>query len=116
LTYGTNFTPQSFFTVPLVALHSLLAWQYNKVLGFRAQKAMLRVACTYLLRLTVIIWLAASVAGLVVVSQQASCLSDTVKGSFWNVGVSCALHRAAVIASIVSLYVTETDMLSNELR
>jgi hypothetical protein len=77
---------------------------------------MLRVACTYLLRLTVIIWLAASVAGLVVVSQQASCLSDTVKGSFWNVGVSCALHRAAVIASIVSLYVTETDMLSNELR
>ncbi|KAF7588546.1 hypothetical protein BBP40_005535 [Aspergillus hancockii] len=92
----------SFFTVPLVALHSLLAWQYNKVLGFGAQKAMLRAACTYLLRLTVIIWLAASVAGLVVVSQQASCLPDTAKGSFWNVGVSCALHRAAVIISIVS--------------
>ncbi|KAE8401147.1 hypothetical protein BDV37DRAFT_273913 [Aspergillus pseudonomiae] len=87
----------SFLTVPLVVLHSLLAWQYNKVPGFGGQKTMLRAACTYLLRVTVIIWLAASVAGLVVISQQASCLPETAKGSFWNTGVSCALHRAAVI-------------------
>ncbi|KAB8265520.1 hypothetical protein BDV32DRAFT_52941 [Aspergillus pseudonomiae] len=105
----------SFLTVPLVVLHSLLAWQYNKVPGFGGQKTMLRAACTYLLRVTVIIWLAASVAGLVVISQQASCLPETAKGSFWNTGVSCALHRAAVIVSIISFITTCLYFCSREL-
>ncbi|KAB8234675.1 uncharacterized protein BDW43DRAFT_272519 [Aspergillus alliaceus] len=105
----------SFFTVPLIVLHSLLAWQYNRVSGFEGQKTMLRTACTYLLRLTVIIWLAASVAGLVVVSQQASCLPDTANGSFWNTGVSCALHRAVVIVSIMSFITACLYFCSREL-
>ena len=94
---------QSFFTVPLVVLHSFLAWQHNKVEGFESQKAFLCTACTYILRLTTIVWLAASVAGLVVVAQQASCSPDGGHGDFWRTGISCALHRAAVIVSILSL-------------
>ncbi|RJE22274.1 hypothetical protein PHISCL_05366 [Aspergillus sclerotialis] len=92
----------AFFTVPLVALHSLAAWQYNKVTGFGRQKAILHTSCTYILRLTVAIWLAASVAGLVVVSQQASCLPGDVDGGFWKSGVSCTLQRTVVIVSVVS--------------
>lgn len=67
------------------------------------QKAMLHTACTYVLRLTTLIWLGSSVAGLVVVSQQVYCLPDSAGGSFWKVGVSCALHRAVVIVSVLSL-------------
>ncbi|KAE8367393.1 hypothetical protein BDV27DRAFT_169707 [Aspergillus caelatus] len=105
----------SFLTVPLVILHSLLAWQHNKVPGFGGQKTILRAACTYLLRVTVIIWLAASVAGLVVISQQVSCLPETAEGSFWNTGVSCALHRTAVIVSIISFITACLYFCSREL-
>ncbi|PYI12175.1 hypothetical protein BO78DRAFT_357825 [Aspergillus sclerotiicarbonarius CBS 121057] len=105
----------SFFTVPLVALHSLLAWQYNRVLGFASQKALLHAACTYIVRLTVIIWVAASVAGLVVVSQQTFCLADDGSGNFWKIGISCALHRAAVIVSILSFVTVCLFFCSREL-
>lgn len=96
---------QSFCTVPLAVLHSLAAWQYNKVVGFGDRKTSLHAACTYLLRLTVAVWLASSVAGLVVVAQQASCLPEGADGSFWEVGISCGLHRTVFIVSVVSLYV-----------
>lgn len=89
--------------MPLVALHSLAAWQYNKVTGLGRQKAILHAACTYILRLTVAIWLAASVAGLVVVSQHASCLPDGANGGSWKTGVSCTLQRTVVIVAVVSL-------------
>ncbi|KAL5332747.1 hypothetical protein BJX70DRAFT_100842 [Aspergillus crustosus] len=92
----------SFFTIPLVVLHSFLGWQYNRIVGYATQKAMLHTVCTCILRLTTIIWLGASVAGLVVVSQQAFCLPDTASGGFWKVGVSCALHRAVVVISVLS--------------
>ncbi|KAL4886320.1 hypothetical protein BJY04DRAFT_213847 [Aspergillus karnatakaensis] len=105
----------SFFTVPLVVLHSFLAWQYNRVLGYAKQKAMLHTVCTYILRLTTIVWLGASVAGLVVVSQQAYCLPGTASGSFWEVGVSCALHRAVVIVSVVSFLTVCLYFCSREL-
>ncbi|KAL4923725.1 uncharacterized protein BDV17DRAFT_301597 [Aspergillus undulatus] len=105
----------SFFTVPLVILHSFLAWQYNRVLGYASQKAVLHIVCTYILRLTTIIWLGASVAGLVVVSQQAYCLPDAAGGSFWQVGVSCALHRAVVIISVLSFLTACLYFCSREL-
>ncbi|KAL4870216.1 hypothetical protein BDV12DRAFT_184617 [Aspergillus spectabilis] len=105
----------SFFTVPLVVLHSFLAWQYNRVIGYASQKAILHTVCTYILRLTTIIWLGASVAGLVVVSQQVSCLPDTAGGSFWKVGVSCALHRAVVIISVLSFLTVCLYFCSREL-
>ncbi|KAL5355403.1 hypothetical protein BJX96DRAFT_48422 [Aspergillus floccosus] len=105
----------SSFTVPLVALHSLLAWQYNRVPGFRRQKQILLVTSTYLLRLTIIVWLAASVAGLIVVTQQVSCLADTTGGNFWKTGVSCALHRAAIIVSVLSFMTVCLYFCSREL-
>lgn len=86
-----------------MALHSLAAWQYNRVAGFGNQKVILHTSCTYILRVTVALWLAASVAGLVVASQQASCLPDSAGSSFWNTGVSCTLHRTVVIVTVVSL-------------
>ncbi|PYH98395.1 hypothetical protein BO71DRAFT_438167 [Aspergillus ellipticus CBS 707.79] len=92
----------SFLTVPMVALHSLLAWQYNRIAGFARQKAFLHIACTYILRLTIIVWVAASVAGLVVVAQQTFCLADDGSNHFWKIGLSCALHRVSVVVSVVS--------------
>lgn len=89
--------------MPLVSLHSFLAWHYNKVAGHVAQKNVLHTVCINVLRVNVIIWLASSVAGLVVVSQQASCLPDDAAGGYWKVGVSCALHRAVVIVAVLSL-------------
>lgn len=94
---------QSFITVPLLSIHSLLAWKYSKLAGRRIQTNIFHTSCTYVLRANILIWLAASVAGLVVVSQQASCLPDDTDGSYWKVGVSCALHRAVVIVAVVSL-------------
>ncbi|KAF4263199.1 hypothetical protein KXW98_001805 [Aspergillus fumigatus] len=105
----------SLFTVPLVVLHSLLAWQYNRVQGFRRQKNFLHGVCTYLLRLTIIVWVAASVAGLVIISQQISCLPDSTNGGFWKTGVSCALHRAAVIISVLSFITVCLYFCSREL-
>ncbi|GFF40524.1 hypothetical protein IFM58399_05954 [Aspergillus lentulus] len=105
----------SLFTVPLVVLHSLLAWQYNRVQGFWRQKKFLHGVCTYLLRLTIIVWVAASVAGLVVISQQISCLPDSMNGGFWKTGVSCALHRAAVIISVLSFITVCLYFCSREL-
>ncbi|KAL4951540.1 hypothetical protein BDW69DRAFT_201409 [Aspergillus filifer] len=92
----------SFLTVPQVVLHSLLAWQYKKVLGYANQKAVLHNVCIYLLRITTVAWLGASVSGLVVISQQAYCLPVASGGSYWQVGVSCTLHRAVVIVSVIS--------------
>ncbi|KAL2825917.1 hypothetical protein BDW59DRAFT_68212 [Aspergillus cavernicola] len=105
----------SFFTVPLVVLHSFLAWQYNNVIGYESRKRMLRTVCTYILRLTIIIWLGASVSGLVVVSQQAYCLPDAASGRFWRVGMSCALHRAVVIISVLSFLTVCLYFCSREL-
>ena len=89
--------------MPLLSFHSFIAWQYSKVAGNVAQKNVLHTVCINVLRVNVIIWLATSVAGLVVVSQQASCLPDDAVGGYWKVGVSCALHRAVVIVAVLSL-------------
>ncbi|KAL2845233.1 hypothetical protein BJY01DRAFT_247819 [Aspergillus pseudoustus] len=105
----------SFFSVPLVVLHSFLGWQYNRVIGYQRQKAMLHTVCTYILRLTILIWLGASVAGLVVVSQQAYCLPETTTGEFWKTGISCALHRAVVIVSVLSFLTVCLYFCSREL-
>ncbi|PWY79582.1 hypothetical protein BO70DRAFT_353312 [Aspergillus heteromorphus CBS 117.55] len=105
----------SFLTVPLVALHSLLAWQYNRIIGFAGQKAFLHAACTYILRLTILVWVAASAAGLVLVAQQTLCLADDGAGNFWKIGISCVLHRVSVIVSIVSFMTVSLFFCSREL-
>lgn len=99
-----SLTPaQSFVTVPLLFVHIFFAWKFNRTIVRQGQPRVFHTVCTYVLRVNIIIWLAASVAGLVVVSQQASCLPDGTDGGHWKVGVSCALHRAVVIVSVISL-------------
>ncbi|PYI30830.1 hypothetical protein BP00DRAFT_187648 [Aspergillus indologenus CBS 114.80] len=93
----------SFFIVPLVVLHSFLAWQYNKVARFTSQKAMLRIVCSWVLGVAIVISIAAVATGLVVVSQHLPCLAEEGNGSFWKMGVSCALYRASIIDSVVSV-------------
>ncbi|KAL2845751.1 hypothetical protein BJX68DRAFT_129695 [Aspergillus pseudodeflectus] len=105
----------AFFTVPLVVLHSFLSWQYNRIVGYESQKKVLHGVCTYILRLTILIWLGASVAGLVVVSQQAFCLPETATDGFWKAGISCALHRAVVIVSVLSFLTVCLYFCSREL-
>lgn len=94
---------KSFLSVPLVALQSLVAWQYNKIGGFGEQKTVLHNVCTYVLRLSLMFWLATSVSGLVVAAQQVYCLPEGTDASFWRVGTSCAFQRATVIVSVVAL-------------
>lgn len=96
---------QSVLSIPLISLQSLVAWQYNKIGGFGEKKTVLHNCCTYVLRLDLMMWLAASVSGLVVAAQQVYCLPSGTHATFWRVGFSCALHRSTVIVSVVSLYV-----------
>ncbi|KAJ5958792.1 uncharacterized protein N7479_005942 [Penicillium vulpinum] len=105
----------SFFSVPLVSLQSLVAWQYNNIGGFGTQKTILHNVCTYVLRLDLMLWLATSVAGLVVAAQQVYCLPEGTDASFWRVGISCAFHRASVIVSVVSMVTVCTMYCAREL-
>jgi hypothetical protein len=63
----------------------------------------LHMACSHLPRIMVAMWLAASVAGLVVVSKQVMCVSTSEAHEFWKAGVSCQIHRGTVILSILAL-------------
>jgi hypothetical protein len=94
---------QSFLSVPLVSLQSLVAWQYNKIGGFGEKKTVLHNVCTYVYRLCLMLWLATCVTGLVVAAQQVYCLPSGTDASYWRVGISCAFHRASVIVSVVTL-------------
>ncbi|KAJ5562519.1 hypothetical protein N7461_001280 [Penicillium sp. DV-2018c] len=105
----------SFLSVPLVGLQSLVAWQYNNIGGFGTQKTILHNVCTYVLRLDLMLWLATSVAGLVVAAQQVYCLPGGTDASFWRVGISCAFHRASVIVSVVSMVTVGTMYCAREL-
>ncbi|KAJ5470618.1 hypothetical protein N7530_007975 [Penicillium desertorum] len=105
----------SFLSVPLVSLQSLVAWQYNNIGGFGTQKTILHNICTYVLRLDLMLWLATSVAGLVVAAQQVYCLPEGTDETFWRVGKSCAFHRASVIVSVVSMVTVCTMYCAKEL-
>ncbi|KAJ6002212.1 hypothetical protein N7522_007439 [Penicillium canescens] len=105
----------SCFSFPLVGLQSLVAWQYNNIGGFGTQKTVLHNVCTYVLRLDLMLWLATSVAGLVVAAQQVYCLPEGTDASYWRVGMSCAFHRATVIISVVSMVTVCTMYCAREL-
>ncbi|KAJ5786000.1 uncharacterized protein N7503_011212 [Penicillium pulvis] len=105
----------SILSIPLISLQSLVAWQYNNIGGFGEQKTVLHNVCTYVLRLDLMMWLAASVSGLVVAVQQVYCLPEGTHATFWRVGASCAFHRATVIVSVVSLVTVCTMYCAREL-
>lgn len=63
----------------------------------------LHMACLHLPRVMVAMWLAASVAGLVVVSKKATCAESTATQQYWKAGLSCQIHRGTVILEILAL-------------
>jgi hypothetical protein len=73
--------------------------------GLNIPRNALHIACSHLPRVMIVMWLAAAVAGLVIVSKQASCLTADLSHSFWKAGTGCQIHRGLVIISILSLYV-----------
>ncbi|KAJ5223766.1 hypothetical protein N7468_008308 [Penicillium chermesinum] len=105
----------SVLSIPLISLQSLVAWQYNKIGGFGQKKTVLHNCCTYVLRIDLMMWLAASVSGLIVAAQQVYCLPSGTHEPFWRVGVSCAFHRSTVIVSVVSLVVVCTMYCAREM-
>ncbi|KAJ5665277.1 uncharacterized protein N7477_007725 [Penicillium maclennaniae] len=105
----------SFFSVPLVSLQSLVAWQYNKIGGFGEKKTVLHNVCTYVYRLCVMLWLATCVTGLVVAAPQIYCLPLGSDATYWRVGISCAFHRASVIVAVVTLITVCTLYCAREL-
>ncbi|KAJ5894580.1 hypothetical protein N7495_006271, partial [Penicillium taxi] len=105
----------AFITIPLVSLQSLVAWQYNKIGGFGEQKTVLHNVCTYVFRLDLMMWLAASVSGLVLAAHQVYCLPSGTDATFWKVGESCIFHRISVLVSVVSLATVCTIYCAREL-
>lgn len=65
---------------------------------------MLRIVCSCVLGVAIVISIAAGATGLVVISQYLPCLAEEGNDNFWKMGVSCALYRASIINSIVSVY------------
>ncbi|KAL2010510.1 hypothetical protein VTN00DRAFT_6317 [Thermoascus crustaceus] len=91
----------SFFSIPFVFLHTLLAWQFKKSPAFNVPRTRIHMACSYLPRFMIMLWLAATAAGLIVVSKQPACIAGHSR-IFWKAGVGCALHRASVIVAVFS--------------
>ncbi|KAH8702216.1 hypothetical protein BGW36DRAFT_289394 [Talaromyces proteolyticus] len=94
----------SFLSVPFVVLHTLLSWQYRKIPGSNLSRNALHIACSHLPRIMIVMWLSASVAGLVTVSKQAGCLSLSESQQFWKAGVSCQIHRSLVVIDMLSFF------------
>ncbi|KAJ5495228.1 hypothetical protein N7539_000344 [Penicillium diatomitis] len=105
----------SFLTVPLVSLQSLVAWQYNKIGGFGEQKTILHNICTYFFRLDLMVWLAASIAGLIVAAEQMTCLPAGYDGGYWKVGTSCVLHQCSVLVSVTAFVTVCTTYCARQL-
>ena len=62
-------------------------------------------ACCAIARLMLMLWFAASAAGLVLASDHPVCLKQDPTPSRWQSGKACVVHRANFAASIVALYV-----------
>jgi hypothetical protein len=73
--------------------------------GLNIPRNALHIACSHLPRVMIVMWLSAAVAGLVIVSKQASCVTADLSNSFWQAGTGCQIHRSLVIISILTLYV-----------
>ncbi|KAL2004182.1 hypothetical protein VTN02DRAFT_5831 [Thermoascus thermophilus] len=91
----------SFFSIPFVVLHTVLAWHFKKTPALNVPRTRMHLACSYLPRFMIMLWLAASAAGLIVVSKQPICIGGHSE-IFWQAGVSCILHRASVIVAVFS--------------
>ncbi|KAL1879031.1 hypothetical protein Plec18167_004327 [Paecilomyces lecythidis] len=63
----------------------------------------------------VVLWLATTVTGLVVISKQPTCDASQLTWSFWRSGTSCVLHRVAVIIAILALITALALLCSIEL-
>ncbi|EED18019.1 hypothetical protein TSTA_117910 [Talaromyces stipitatus ATCC 10500] len=92
----------SFLSVPFVVIHTILSWQYRRAPGLNMPRNALHMACSHLPRIMVAMWLAASVAGLFVVSKQAVCVASTTTQKYWKAGLSCQIHRGTVILEILA--------------
>ncbi|OKL64007.1 hypothetical protein UA08_00352 [Talaromyces atroroseus] len=96
----------SFLSVPFVVIHTILSWQYRRVPGLNMPRNALHMACSHLPRIMVAMWLAASVAGLVLVSKQVTCVPVSQAQQFWKAGMSCQIHRGTVILSILAFVIS----------
>ncbi|QKX61200.1 uncharacterized protein TRUGW13939_08347 [Talaromyces rugulosus] len=98
----------SFLSVPFVILHTILSWQYRKIPSLNIPRNALHIACSHLPRVMIVMWLSAAVAGLVIVSKQASCVTADLSHSFWQAGTGCQIHRGLVIISILAFFTVST--------
>ncbi|GAM36181.1 hypothetical protein TCE0_018r05072 [Talaromyces pinophilus] len=96
----------SFLSVPFVVIHTILSWQYRQAPRLNMPRNALHMACSHLPRVMVAMWLAASVASLVVVSKKATCAASTTTQQYWKAGLSCQIHRGTVILEILAFIST----------
>lgn len=56
----------------------------------------------------VVVWLAAAVAGLLVIAKQPGCMTGSGGLELWQAGIGCDLYRTVVVIAVLTLYCTPT--------
>jgi hypothetical protein len=100
----SNIEDKSMVSIPFIILHTVLFSQHKRRAGATIPHHPLHTACSYLPRAMIVLWLAAAVAGLLVVSKQPGCITEQGTYEFWQAGIGCNLHRTIVVIAVLTLY------------
>jgi hypothetical protein len=84
-------------------IHSWLARRTALGLMRNGSRARLNSVCRCLPRILIMLWITAAAVGLIVAARQPRCTPGHAMQNFWQIGLSCRLHRAIVGMAVVAL-------------
>ncbi|KAF7507598.1 hypothetical protein GJ744_010268 [Endocarpon pusillum] len=87
-------------------VHSLLARRQRLAIVYNHFRSSLGFICRFLPRLLIMLWMIAAAVGIIVAARQPKCLPGHVMQPFWQIGLSCQLHRANVGIAVVAFVST----------
>ena len=94
---------QSLVSVVYIILHLGLAHRLRRSGHANGRSMKLESCLLHIPRLLIVLWMAASAAGLVVAARQPTCYAATVAESSWQAGLACELHRSATGIAVCAL-------------
>lgn len=108
LAYGTfrhQLTPveQSQLSLLFLLVHLLLARRQRLVIMYNYPPSSLNSIGRFFPRVLIILWMTAAAVGIIVAARQPKCLPGRASQTFWQIGLSCQLHRAIVSIAVVAL-------------
>lgn len=59
--------------------------------------------CGFLPRVLILLWMVTAAVCLIVAARQPKCIPGQAMQNFWQIGLSCQLHRAIVGMAVVAL-------------